>query len=61
LGVSTLWGFDDSVFVVTNNSSWENGTGMLAEHCCSIVTGTPESGSTMIKKLVLQPAAWTPP
>jgi hypothetical protein len=26
LGDSTPWGFDDSVFVVTNNSSWENGT-----------------------------------
>jgi len=25
LGDSTLWGFDDGIFVVTNNGSWENG------------------------------------
>jgi len=25
LGDSTLWGFDDKIFVVTSNSSWENG------------------------------------
>jgi hypothetical protein len=36
LGDSKLWGFDDRIFVVTYNGSWENGTVVCLKNTVSL-------------------------